>query len=70
LISKFTPEYAVVLELACGKGGDLIKYGRINISQWIGLDISDQSIQEAKCLVFLLRKLSMKFLLKVKENGP
>lgn len=48
LISKFTPQYAVVLELACGKGGDLIKYGRNNISQWIGLDISDQSIQEAK----------------------
>lgn len=62
LISKFTPEYAVVLELACGKGGDLIKYGRINISQWIGLDISDQSIQEAKRrYLFLQRKENLKY---------
>ncbi|OBA27385.1 guanine-N(7)-methyltransferase [Hanseniaspora valbyensis NRRL Y-1626] len=48
LISKYTKQQGVVLELACGKGGDLIKYGRNNISQWIGFDISEQSISEAK----------------------
>lgn len=62
LISKYTPQYAVVLELACGKGGDLIKYGRNNISQWIGLDISDQSVQEAKRrFLFLQRKENLKY---------
>lgn len=48
LISKYTNQHDVVLELACGKGGDLIKYARNNISQFIGFDISEKSISEAK----------------------
>ncbi|CCH60851.1 hypothetical protein TBLA_0D03510 [Henningerozyma blattae CBS 6284] len=47
LIEKFTKPGAVVLELACGKGGDLRKYGSVGISQFIGIDISNASIKEA-----------------------
>lgn len=47
LIEKYTRPGNVVLELACGKGGDLRKYGNVGISQFIGIDISNASIQEA-----------------------
>ncbi|KAJ9572677.1 mRNA capping enzyme [Nakaseomyces glabratus] len=47
LIDKFTHTGNVVLELGCGKGGDLRKYGAAGISQFIGIDISNASIQEA-----------------------
>lgn len=47
LIDKFTRPGDVVLELACGKGGDLRKYGAAGISQFIGVDISNASITEA-----------------------
>ncbi|CCF59379.1 hypothetical protein KAFR_0G03470 [Kazachstania africana CBS 2517] len=47
LIEKYTKKGDVVLELACGKGGDLRKYGNVGISQFIGIDISNASIQEA-----------------------
>ncbi|QEU59256.1 Abd1 [Kluyveromyces lactis] len=47
LIDKFTRTGDVVLELACGKGGDLRKYGAAGISQFIGIDISNASITEA-----------------------
>ncbi|KAL6942268.1 mRNA cap guanine-N7 methyltransferase [Hanseniaspora vineae] len=47
LIHKFTKPGNVVLELACGKGGDIRKYASCNISQLIGIDISEESIREA-----------------------
>lgn len=47
LIDKYTKHGDVVLELGCGKGGDLRKYGAAGISQFIGIDISNASIQEA-----------------------
>ncbi|KAL3229093.1 mRNA cap guanine-N7 methyltransferase [Nakaseomyces bracarensis] len=47
LIDKYTKQGDVVLELGCGKGGDLRKYGAAGISQFIGIDISNASIQEA-----------------------
>ncbi|CAI1930672.1 mRNA cap guanine-N7 methyltransferase [Saccharomyces pastorianus] len=47
LIDKLTKPSDVVLELGCGKGGDLRKYGAAGISQFIGIDISNASIQEA-----------------------
>lgn len=47
LIEKYTRHGDVVLELGCGKGGDLKKYGNVGISQFIGIDISNASIQEA-----------------------
>ncbi|SCU84025.1 LAME_0C07866g1_1 [Lachancea meyersii CBS 8951] len=48
LIDKFTFPGNVVLELGCGKGGDLRKYGAAGISQFIGIDISNASIVEAQ----------------------
>ncbi|CCE81910.1 Piso0_002589 [Millerozyma farinosa CBS 7064] len=37
----------VLLDLCCGKGGDLNKCEFVSIDQYIGVDISDQSIKEA-----------------------
>lgn len=48
LIDKLTHKGDVVLELGCGKGGDLRKYGAAGISQLIGVDISNASIIEAQ----------------------
>ncbi|CUS21302.1 LAQU0S02e10616g1_1 [Lachancea quebecensis] len=48
LIDKFTFPGNVVLEMGCGKGGDLRKYGAAGISQFIGIDISNASIVEAQ----------------------
>ncbi|KAH3903388.1 probable mRNA cap guanine-N7 methyltransferase [Saccharomycodes ludwigii] len=47
LIDKYTKSGDVVLELGCGKGGDLKKYANCHISQLIGIDISNESIVEA-----------------------
>lgn len=47
LIDKYTHQGNIVVELGCGKGGDLRKYGAAGISQFVGIDISNASIQEA-----------------------
>lgn len=36
-----------VLDLCCGKGGDLNKYEFVAIDQYIGIDISEASVEEA-----------------------
>lgn len=36
-----------VLDIACGKGGDLLKWGKANISKYVGIDISDRAIEDA-----------------------
>ncbi|AET38016.1 mRNA (guanine-N7)-methyltransferase Ecym_2270 [Eremothecium cymbalariae DBVPG len=48
LIDKYTRPGDIVLELGCGKGGDLRKYGSCGVSQFIGIDISNESIREAQ----------------------
>lgn len=47
LIGKFSKPGDRVLEMACGKGGDLPKWKQANIQSYIGLDISESSIREA-----------------------
>ncbi|CAG88922.2 DEHA2F05434p [Debaryomyces hansenii CBS767] len=37
----------VILDLCCGKGGDLNKCEFVSVDQYIGIDISDASIKEA-----------------------
>jgi mRNA (guanine-N7-)-methyltransferase len=36
-----------ILELGCGKGGDLKKWAYAGIGVWFGLDISGSSLEEA-----------------------
>lgn len=48
LIFEFSEPYQIVLDMACGKGGDLEKWRRAGIDGFIGIDIADNSIQDAK----------------------
>ncbi|RHZ81627.1 hypothetical protein Glove_117g25 [Diversispora epigaea] len=48
LIGINTPERGVILDIGCGKGGDLLKWGKAKISKLVGLDIAEVSINDAK----------------------
>ena len=47
LIMKFIVPDAVVLDLGCGKGGDLRKYFNHRIAYYLGVDIAEQSVKDA-----------------------
>ncbi|OUM53168.1 hypothetical protein BVG19_g2430 [[Candida] boidinii] len=47
LINKFAKTNGTVLDLGCGKGGDMAKWDSINTENYVGIDISDFSIKEA-----------------------
>lgn len=46
LINKYSENS--VLDIACGKGGDLKKYYKNNFKEYMGVDIANLSIEEAK----------------------
>lgn len=48
LINEHVRESDVVLDIGCGKGGDLQKFASRNILEYVGIDISKNSIQHAK----------------------
>lgn len=48
LINEHVPENATVLDVGCGKGGDLKKFAARKIKRYYGLDISENSIDDAK----------------------
>jgi mRNA (guanine-N7-)-methyltransferase len=48
LYDKYTKNIGKLLDLACGKGGDLDKWVSNNIGHVIGYDINEKSITEAK----------------------
>ena len=44
LIYKYVPMQSVVLDISCGKGGDLFKYHFRNIKYYVGVDIAHASL--------------------------
>ncbi|KAL0265541.1 UNVERIFIED_CONTAM: hypothetical protein PYX00_011253 [Menopon gallinae] len=48
LINEHVFENNAVLDIGCGKGGDLKKFASIRIGKYYGLDISENSIENAK----------------------
>jgi SAM-dependent methyltransferase len=47
LVNKYGKPNGSILDLGCGKGGDLAKWGMIDTRQYVGIDLSDESIREA-----------------------
>lgn len=48
LIHEYSRSGATVLDLACGKGGDLPKWKRTSIRRMVGVDIAEVSVEEAR----------------------
>lgn len=47
LIRLYTKKGDTVLDLGCGKGGDLLKYEKAGIDEYYGIDIAEISIRDA-----------------------
>ncbi|CAG8670763.1 16827_t:CDS:2 [Dentiscutata erythropus] len=48
IIGKHVEPNSDILDMGCGKGGDLLKWKAAKISTLVGLDLSDVSIEDAK----------------------
>ncbi|KAK9673996.1 hypothetical protein RND81_12G204000 [Saponaria officinalis] len=48
LIQLYARRGDVVLDLACGKGGDLIKWDKANVGYYVGIDIAEGSIEDCR----------------------
>ncbi|XP_071736643.1 mRNA cap guanine-N(7) methyltransferase 1-like [Rutidosis leptorrhynchoides] len=48
LIQLYAKKGDSVLDLACGKGGDLIKWDKAKIGYYVGIDIADGSIEDCR----------------------
>lgn len=47
ILRKYIKKNDVVLDIGCGKGGDLQKYQKLKIKKYVGIDVSKKSIEEA-----------------------
>lgn len=47
LINEYSRRDDCVLDLACGKGGDLMKWAKRGISKYVGVDIAQKSLEDA-----------------------
>ncbi|GAB2258786.1 hypothetical protein Droror1_Dr00014946 [Drosera rotundifolia] len=48
LIQLYTRPGDAVLDLACGKGGDLIKWDKARVGYYVGIDIAEGSIEDCR----------------------
>ncbi|RZC54498.1 hypothetical protein C5167_013362 [Papaver somniferum] len=48
LIQLYARRGDVVLDLACGKGGDLIKWDKAGVGYYVGIDIAEGSIEDCR----------------------
>ncbi|XP_052482288.1 mRNA cap guanine-N7 methyltransferase 1 isoform X2 [Gossypium raimondii] len=48
LIQLYARRGDAVLDLACGKGGDLIKWDKAKVGYYVGIDIADGSIEDCR----------------------
>eukprot|EP00123_Amoebidium_parasiticum_P009788 comp19706_c0_seq1/m.23448 comp19706_c0_seq1/g.23448 ORF comp19706_c0_seq1/g.23448 comp19706_c0_seq1/m.23448 type:complete len:315 (-) comp19706_c0_seq1:11-955(-) len=48
LINQYVRPGDTVLDLCCGKGGDLLKYSKRRVGRLVGVDLADVSIQQAR----------------------
>jgi mRNA (guanine-N7-)-methyltransferase len=47
ILKNYVKKNDTVLDLGCGKGGDLKKYKSLKIKKYVGVDVSEKSIKEA-----------------------
>ena len=45
-IYRYARPGACVLDLCCGKGGDIMKYEHAKVTRYVGIDIAAQSIND------------------------
>lgn len=48
LIQSYTKKNDSAIDLACGKGGDLIKWDKAKIGYYVGIDIAKGSVEDAR----------------------
>lgn len=59
ILTKYIKKNDVLLDLGCGKGGDLKKYQSLKIKKYVGIDVSKKSIEEA---IHRVKNLKLSFI--------